>query len=767
MRNAARFPLYSLAALAWALFLFTHFLAHTDPTAYLSRTLHLGLRDGEMRMECYDSACRSAYGYNNTFADTEEVGELLLWLRTGLGWQLFLRAAEGFPGGAEGATLWDPRVRRVTPVRLRQLRATETPCAPGPAAVFAGRTDTPAGPPPAELDTDFYRARRAKLGATTCHNVMRGAMRFETAPIPRPAHVVFGSSTSPTPTPTPTAGPVVDADLFGGVDAYQFRPECDTLERPFVHYGEFISRYPCAGHTASVENLTALSALLAANWIDEATRFVAISATYEYDEHVATEYHLVAEFGEHGGGGNAMAFSRPVRVPPQAFRRERLRPVSIVLQVLVCLHLLLWAALHARYQYHRLVTGVPDDEAAQLRPELPLAAAAVFVAVFVGVNAVLPPGSTPNVENERLEAHAIISVFYVEYMVSVAILFPLASLLSREVKTLISILQVAVSQIVYVLPFFVTFMAGFSVAGMVLFGRKAEEFSQLRWAFQTVSFVSLGGAYNIEQLQETRPVEAQAWSVIFLVAVLVTLANVFLAMVTSATERAKAVSPPVLLTERLLRFFGRPCYFGKLFVFALAWQLRWLSARVLANGPTGDAPADPLWKRLLRAAGPVRRRAPLRAVLLGNTRLWFPVETLVATLPTVRCNQLLLALHHRALSGALHGSMLTWVLENDERFRGASPIRHADEMHAALAIEERLAAIRLVAVLPAVLGCAPAAADGTSDDQAAAHVGDAAAEAAGGLAGSATGSHDGSPAEAEASDPPIVVEDGRASDGPA
>ena len=248
----------------------------------------------------------------------------------------------------------------------------------------------------------------------------------------------------------------------------------------------------------------------------------------------------------------------------------------------------------------------------------------------------------------------------------------------REVVVLTKTLSKALVQILYVLPYLATFIVAFSYGGLIIFGRFMHDFTSPRWSFQETALMTFSKKVDISYMQQVRPVEALIFTVFFFAAVLVALANLFLAMVTSASDEAQKKTLAVALSESVLEKAGKKVLYGRYVEGFLAFAKYWADAR---HGPLAQiVPVS--W---------TQSRERDTAICTPQGRLFFPSECLLIELSPIRVNTLLRAFHHEAISTLAHSSLLPYLLTEFAAFAKENPLRAARDLQVEIEAEAFIA----------------------------------------------------------------------------
>jgi len=204
---------------------------------------------------------------------------------------------------------------------------------------------------------------------------------------------------------------------------------------------------------------------------------------------------------------------------------------------------------------------------------------------------------------------------------------------------------------------------------LIIFGRFVVKFSAPRWALQEVALMAFAQTVDIESLQQARPTEAFVFGLFFFAAVLVTLANLFLAMVTSASGDAQATPEAVELAEQLLSYYGKRVMYGNFITAYVGF-----SKSIVEGG--ARLRFAPAWLSASRSKD--------AAILSHDGRLLFPSECLLTTLAPVQVNAVLRKFHHERINNTAHSAMIPTVLQRYLDFRDQNPYKNRlDQEHMA------------------------------------------------------------------------------------
>ena len=674
-RTATQFLFYSLSALALTFVFFEPFFGNQDNSAWLVRALNSQLRDTGIRQRCLDDNCTASLSYNKTLLDVGDVDEFRSWLVDGLDRWLFYGETRNLSVVLDGrlamepavsTVSWDPRVHMLGPLTVFQYRSRSVACPPSwPAS--SHETNCRFNP----ADERGWADRAFCTPEEPCDAMLRA---------------------------------VPDAWSVRNTSAVSPRFDCPLkyAETTNFFYGSF-GDYLCTGsgkYSVDIANRSQLDSFVRSEWIDSSSRLVGIrgtfaSASMATDGHDATgqrlhleatvEFVVYVELGERGGGaaprtiGTMIASSAVIR--SSAWTQQLLG-----LRILAGLNLGWWLFLLLRYVDGRWRRGLTELQWRTLVPDTPVLTIVSCLWLFLigpslaaaAANGLLPPTVAASVAI----VDGVVGVVYTTGCFTVMLVFPVASLVSKEVKTLIATLEGALTQIVYVAPFFIVFMLAFSVAGLIVFGRGAPEFSTFRWSFSAISLMTFSEEFDMQLLQRSRPQEAQIFAVLMLFTILITMLNMFLAMVTSACGEAQFTRGNVALTELLLRRFGCHVIYGQWVGSAVAMGRRWATKRQTGSNlpPTQDFSQ--------RFADGAQQPYP-HSICTASGRLLFPVEALMASFSPLQCNALLRFWHHRQLPPLALHALLPYATDEYNRFRD-DVVQDTAELESERRLEQRL-----------------------------------------------------------------------------
>jgi hypothetical protein len=632
--SASQLLFYTLLSIVFMCLYLGPFTVNYDTTAYLVRSLNTGLRDHEIHQECYDANCLQAWSMNKTLMSVGDLSEYYQWLNKVLMVQIYLRQDNDLQYNESTSVYWDPRIELSSPLVFRQLRSRPR----------IGGCST-------EFTTESFVEQIANITAPyVCRAPVESGNMFDTRPIPMP------SSGYP---------PLL------GEGAYLYSDTCSEDE-PKTFYGKFAD-YPCSGHSVAIHNRSQLQALIDSRWIDGLSRIAAITAKFSFGMNLSTvEYTMLMEFSENGGGSFGRAFGFPLTSDSDLADLGYLRTVF---QVVVVLDLIMSSILTGRYLVARFVQKLPHADVEDLWPGVPFFTLLVAFATFIATNIAFPPAQQDYRNGVTV---TIIAAIYLQYHFTTSVVFPAASLLSKQVKILIKALGRALTQLIFVIPYYLVLLWGFLLCGYLIFGRFVNSFGRVRWAITQITLMTFGGGVDAVRLQNARFVEAQLFVFLFFAAVLVVLANMFLAMVTSATNDAQDTKPAVALCENVLRLLGHRVMYGKFLRIFL-----FVSVKLVDS----DSVLRHILPSFLR-----RPRTKEAALMFDGGRVLFPTEVLVTSMHPLRVNDVLTVFPTDRLNSAAYTAVGPFLLENFHRFVAAVPHKAAHDLKL-LHHRERLACV--------------------------------------------------------------------------
>ena len=600
------------------------FLVTRTPTAFLTESLDNGLRDMWQTPRCTDAQCFNAWSpWGKRLGDNIMLQDWRDWMGTVLEPALFIRDRLGIvdstaPG--PGAVWWDARVKRISPLYIRQLRGVHRPCSNLP---ITARDRT-------HLD------RVQQVNADPCFTGIKEE-QWATTPISYPP-----SGALPTRLPP---------------SAYTHSTFCHS--RPDTYLG-FWGNYPCGGYTVAVNDSATLMEAIdpSIRWVDNSTRFISVSADFQLGNSVV-RYSIMFELGDRGQASRTHALPTPIS-PIHIL--EATEPQRIIFQVLIALHLFGFCLLRLRYYLAPYVyKDLHPQDRAEMKPYFPKATVLVGVFTFVVAYSAWT-------EHAQKMAITVAAIIYIENIATTNVIFPMASLVSKQVRILTATLSQAAYHCLYVFPFLITFYLAFTYSGMIVFGRGVQNFAHERVAFTSVILGTFGfddDVFSESTLGAFRPVEAQVFAILFLCVMLIVIANMFLAMVTSASSDAKQTPEAVTIAENVQYYYNRRPVYGS-----------WVDAFLALNIQLAKIESLPsLRKRLPKWLRRKRTRDP--AILSRLGRLWFPCECLVPVLKPMRVNFLLERFSYDRLNVYAYGSLVPYIVQYFADYREEEEIAHA------------------------------------------------------------------------------------------
>jgi len=652
--------LYSLAIVGFFLWITVIFFTRESSTSNLVAAASDGLMNMNFVTNCADDACAEALSFEKTFNDVGNLGDLQDWVSLVLGPQLFYRQEfaelqEGNDVHSLFGTWWDPRIERVGGVKIRQLRARQKTCHMLPIS------------PSDSVDTFIASRISAIQDATPCFEHGEGHHGWSKVPPEMPDNLADAQPASAyIPLDTTTAD------------------RCTAYSRMDSTYIGILGSYPCYGGFFTEVNSTSELANVMDNWIDNVTRFVTFTVRLRVVpgpepltsiiqgpnvrpyEPAMIDYTMFVELGDQGG--SAKVHTRGFVVTEPVLHRS-IKAMLIVFQVVIALNLGIYILMYV-LRFIKILLGEDPETLGHLAPEVPLTLICVNFCVWVV--------AYPAWEGlDRRIALAVLMICYVEYLITTYVVAPAASFLSRPVMVLINTLTIAIANCLYVVPFLVIFYFSFAFSGTILFGRAADSFATVN---RGVLSCLLGtfGVWDHEAITVARPVEAQLFTLFFYCAVLIVVANLFLAMITGASGEANERIPSVQIAEEVLPFYGRWPLFGDFTASVLAVET-WYRERVRRLA----AELKLLQQKLPDYEAPkyeiVPRPEPMPAVLTPTGRVWFPSECLHARIRPIEIQSLLARMSYTEMSFVSQSSLVPFLISHIVAYEQSNPVEYEED----------------------------------------------------------------------------------------
>jgi hypothetical protein len=474
----------------------------TVPTAFMCTNIHDGLRDAPYRTSCGDADCSTAFSVIKTYKDIGHILDVAEYAQLSLGPQIFPTTLPyTIPAELVGVTdtfpvFWDNYLRRTTNVTIRQVRSKKTPChLPDRAAVSS---------------LPFADAQRLDFMYNSSCFATRS---LDQSQMERP-------SNSPLP-----------------ASAYQFQTTCAEVDTSPT-LGNFGLTYPCAGFMASVNSNEELQYALT-NWIDEGTRLIVISISFEIVKD-RLQYNQFIELGNSGGFAMVWTRIRPLGEFP--FKTQNL--VAVILVAIEAFLLLIVYVLSWKRAMNEPLFERELEEASVPTASL------CFLLVYIIITLSLP-------EDDLLRAtlQSILCSSVLTYKFIAVAVFPLAELVSRRAPSVRRTFELASLAIVSLLPFFVVSFIAFFIAGHVLYGRMLPDYGSLPMLAQAVAAAFLDG-FDFESLVSLNAPVAYIFTFMFFIVVLVILSNLVLTLIVSAADEARAEDKSMSYLESSAEYVG-------------------------------------------------------------------------------------------------------------------------------------------------------------------------------------------------------------------
>ncbi len=398
----------------------------------------------------------------------------------------FTIGADGYPqfdSSTENRPLyWDPKLSRLGPITVRQLRAKQIPCA------LEGRTGW------------FYHA--------ASDETYRHINSFP----------CFGTGDPDDLSDAPMQRPV---DSLYPTSAYIWKEGC--AQPGGATMAGWFHRYACAGYTINISTVDELDYL--SSWIDNTTRFISISVTFEVEgegEEFIQTLHLLWEIASEGGA--AWMWTRAY-----SQGKQKLSALNFCAYSVMALEVLIFFFGIVRYIYFRRKGNLYKAE--HSKPETPvsvfLAGAAMFASSQLG---------SSQFASDTFVLCSCIAFLTVRFLLSVA--FPIADLGTRGATLIKRILWLTMSTVTIVLPFYVIAFVALVLSGNVLFGGMLS-FANLKLASITIG-KGIVGEWNFEQFgQFNSTTTGLVFNCVFVLVMSILLANIVLSLVNGAAEEAR------------------------------------------------------------------------------------------------------------------------------------------------------------------------------------------------------------------------------------
>jgi len=635
--------IYSFLVLAFFCWFTYGFFHYEVEGANLIQSGIDGIANVNFLTKCADAQCADALSFTKTFGDVGNLGDLRDFTELALGPQLFFRQEyASLQSDADvqsvNATWFDPRVERVGPLRIRQLRGVKVNC-----------QDLPLSPED-ERDTNLLDHVNSVVKANPCFS--HGTK-----------HGLWGTIPPELPDDLSLSQP---SDAYVALDP----KNCTVTARMSDRFKGLFNDYPCGGGFQTAVNSSSELNNAMNYWIDNVTRFIHFSVRLRVvpgpgrDGAIPlseVDFSLFVELGVQGYSAKVRAQGFPVSEP---ILFTNMKPQLIVYQVIIGVHLFAYIVMYAAraLMVHKL--GYDPDDVSFLNADVPYA---LLLANFV-TWIIIYPGFK---EIDRTSGLLTMCAIYINILMTKYVIAPAASFFSRPVMVLINTLAIAVANCFYVVPFLIIFYLAFAFGGMIVFGRGVEEFARFDRAMLQMVLGTFGD-WDLEGLTRARGIEAQLFTLGFYCAVFIIVANLFLAMITSAAGDANSEIPQVKLAEALARYYGRAPLFGE-------W-----TATVLSLGASSAATKHAVKKQLAKAKGKLHavscRPLPLPAIMSTSGRLLFPTECLQSAIRPIEINNVLARLHFEDMAPWVQGAMVPFVIERLITFSTKDPVKFEQDI---------------------------------------------------------------------------------------
>ena len=213
------------------------------------------------------------------------------------------------------------------------------------------------------------------------------------------------------------------------------------------------------------------------------------------------------------------------------------------------------------------------------------------------------------------------------------------------------------------LPMLGMWVLAFTFCGHVLFGTTSPTFSRIVTASGTVNRLAFGD-FDYESLNAPVNGVASAYNIALFLVMMILVANVILALVTSAEANASQLPPEAELANLVCARIGNVMY-GSFTGFLFSWAR--ISAHNKALKKLNDA------SNALGALANNNTSNTSAVTCLRDGRLFLPSECLLAAMDPFRADESLVLANHRWLPGWLFPSLVPYVLERHHEHKTLMP----------------------------------------------------------------------------------------------
>ena len=620
--DARRLPLYMVFVLGFYAFFVGTNATVTQTSAFLCQNAHSGLRDGWYLTRCFDDQCRSAFTINKNWNDIEHLQDIyeyfsafleprILNLSTPVANRTAARA-----GGAAGRVrnltqypvYFDGGTVREGGVFLRQHRGRRVPCGVKSAAAASGGTKS--------------SPRDADIAALQCYT---SGSDLDDQPRARPGDSVLPAS------------------------AYQYQTACDY--RGTAYRGLLRAVYPCGGYHAVAESVDDMQ-YIRGNWIDNATRFLQVSVRLNAGSDVIL-YHQYFELSDGGGKVFKEIFCEAV--------------TDITLESRVLGGYLLVAVDLLVYAYLAIMARCETDPIQRVlaKPAAPMGA---VMALFVSLIVEVAQANTANDNQDELKdrLHMVCITFYVSWTLMGYVTFPIIQIFSRQASTTFRVMALTFRACLIVLPYFAALGCAFLLGGYVVFGPRLAQFSTLKASALTIGR-GLLGEWDHQPMFDERELTATLFTGLFVITIIIVLANLVLSLVTGAAEETRKESESLEFVEATGRLLGVSVVSGPLYESMLGWRvldswprrkLREMFPKTFHGHKDGDGDDDVVSHHI---------------AITERGRMSMFDECLLCFVGPVRAAELLHAIDYERLPEASRGSAIMCLCLLSEVFQRSNP----------------------------------------------------------------------------------------------